>query len=86
MFNLYQKGSMPIDYIYDLLNIDSEDAHLLLERDMFTPKDSTFNEITRALYSRIGENMADKTDAMERVAKNMGLNISDEEGDRFGKE
>ncbi len=86
MFNLYQKGSMPIDYIYDLLNIDSEDAHLLLDRDMFTPKDSTFNEITRALYSRIGENMADKTDAMERVAKNIGLNVTDEDGDRFGKE
>jgi hypothetical protein len=86
MFNLYQKGSMPIDYIYDLLNIDSEDAHLLLDRDMFTAKDSTFNEITRALYSRIGENMADKTDAMERVAKNMGLNVTDEDGDRFGKE
>lgn len=86
MFNLYQKGSMPIDYIYELLNIDSEDAHLLLQRDMFTPKDSVFNEAIRAMYGRIGEDMATKTNALDKIAKNVGLEITDDEGDRFGKE
>lgn len=86
MFNLYQKGSMPIDYIYELLNIDSEDAHALLQRDMFTPKDSTFNEILKAMYSQLGQGMADKTDAMKKVAEIMGLKIVEESGDRFGKE
>lgn len=86
MFNLYQKGSMPIDYIYELLNIDSEDAHILLKRDLLTPKDATFNEIIRSLYTKIGDEMATKTDAMKKVATNMGLTITEEEGDRFGKE
>ena len=86
MFNLYQKGSMPIDYIYESLNIDSEDAHILLKRDLLTPKDATFNEIIRSLYTKIGDEMATKTDAMKKVATNMGLTITEEEGDRFGKE
>ena len=86
MFNLYSKGSMPIDYIYELLNIDSEDAHILLKRDLFTPKDSTFNEVIRALYSQLGTDMATKTNAMEKMAELMGLEIVKESGDRFGKE
>ncbi len=86
MFNLYQKGSMPIDYIYDLLNIDSEDAHLLLKRDMFTPKDSTFNEVLKTLYTQVGQGMADKTDVMKKIASGIGLRVIEEEGDRFGKE
>jgi len=85
MFNLYQKGSMPIDYIYELLNIDSEDAHILLKRDLMTPKDATFNEIIRSLYTQIGTDLASKTDAMKKVADNMGLTVT-EEGDRFGKD
>lgn len=85
MFNLYQKGSMPIDYIYELLNIDSEDAHLLLKRDTFTQKDSTFNEIMRSLYGQIGTDMATKTNAMEKIAQSLGLSVKDGSG-RFDKE
>jgi hypothetical protein len=86
MFNLYQKGSMPIDYIYELLNIDSEDAHALLKRDLFTPKDATFNEIIRNMYSKVGDSLAEKSDAMNKVAENVGLRIIEDSGDRFGKE
>lgn len=86
MFNLYGKGSMPIDYIYDLLNIDSEEAHELLKRDMFTPKDATFNEVQRAMYPKLGEVLADKSDALDKVAASIGLKVTDDAGDRFGKE
>lgn len=86
MFNLYQKGSMPIDYIYDLLNIDSEDAHILLQRDMFTPKDSVFNESLRTMYGRLGEEMASRTNALNKIADNVGLEVIEEEKDRFGEE
>lgn len=86
MFNLYGKGSMPIDYVYDLLNIDSEEAHELLKRDMFTPKDATFNEVQRAMYPKLGEVLADKSDALDKVAASIGLKVTDDAGDRFGKE
>ena len=87
MFNLYQKGSMPIDYIYEILNIDSDDAYELLKHDALTPKDSMFNELSRTLLGQIGTEMATKTNAMDKIAKTMGLEVKDEPdkgGDRFG--
>lgn len=84
MFNLYAKGSMPIDYIYELLNIDSEDAHILLKRDLFTPKDANFNELSRAALTKAGESIIEKTDLLDRLAKAMGLKMTGGE-DRFGE-
>jgi hypothetical protein len=84
MFNLYQKGSLPIAYIYDLLNIDVDDAHAELQKDVFTLKDSTMNELIRELLTSIGGAFADETNAKEIIAKNLGLKIEKEEGDRFG--
>lgn len=86
MFNLYQKGSLPIAYIYDLLNIDVDDAHAELQKDVFTLKDSTMNELIRELLTSIGSAFADETNAKEIIAKNLGLRIEKEEGDRFAKE
>lgn len=86
MFNLYQKGSMPISYIYDLLNIDVDDAHAELQKDVFTLKDSNMNELIRALLGAAGEQLLEETDVKEKLAKNLGLNREKKEGDRFGKE
>lgn len=86
MFNLYQKGSMPISYIYELLNIDVDDAHVELLKDYLTLKDSTMNEFTRELLSSLGGTFAENTDAAEKLAKNLGLNLQDQKNDRFGKE
>ncbi len=84
MYNLYQKGSMPISYIYDLLNIDVDDAHDLLKTDAFTFKDANMNELIRAALSAIGDTVADETDLKEKVYKNIGLKKQGKEGDRFG--
>ena len=84
MFNLYQKGSLPIAYIYDLLNIDVDDAHAELQKDVFTLKDSTMNELIRELLTAIGSAFADETNAKELIAKNLGLKLQKDEGDRFG--
>jgi hypothetical protein len=86
MFNLYQKGSMPIDYIYEILNIDPDDAYTLLKHDALTPKDSMFNELIRALLSQVGTDMAKKTNVLEKIAKNMDLKVIDDsdDNDRFG--
>lgn len=86
MFNLYQKGSLPISFILDLLNIDSDDAAVILKKDMFTPNDSTFNEFLRNLFGKAGDMAVDKTNVLEIIAKNAGLKIIEEKGDRFGKE
>lgn len=85
MYNLYQKGSMPIAYIYDLLNIDVDDAHDQLQKDAFTLKDSNMNELIRAALTSIGDSLAEDTDVKEKVHKNLGLKAVGKGGDRFGK-
>jgi len=84
MYNLYQKGSMPIAYIYDLLNIDVDDAHDLLQKDAFTLKDANMNELVRAALTAIGDSLADETDVKDKVYKNLGLKKQGKDGDRFG--
>jgi len=73
LFNLYQKGSLDIDVILDLLNIDPMTTREKLEKDMLTVNDSLFNEILRSAYSGAGNAMAEQTDIIERAAKAMGL-------------
>lgn len=84
MYNLYQKGSLPIAYIYDLLNIDVDDAHDQLQKDAFTLKDSNMNELIRAALTAIGDSLPDETDVKEKVIANLGLKKQGKAGDRFG--
>jgi hypothetical protein len=84
MYNLYQKGSMPISYIYDLLNIDVDDAHDLLQKDAFTLKDANMNELIRSALTAIGDSLADESDVKEKVYASLNLKQKNKEGDRFG--
>lgn len=84
MFNLYTKGSLPISFILDLLNIDADEVLDQLKRDMWGPNDANFNELIRAALTKIGDSIPDKTDLLDRVAKAAGLNIVDQGDDRFG--
>ena len=86
MFNLYQKGSLPISFILDLLNIDSDDALEQFKRDMFTPNDSTFKEFLKGVLTKAGDEAVEKTDVLDRILKNAGLNRTDKKSDRFGKD
>jgi len=88
MFNLYQKGSLSIDVILEMLNIDPHDTRLKIEKDMLTVNDATFNEITRSTYSEVGRMLAEKTDITEKVAEYLKLEIKEappgeEGGGRF---
>jgi hypothetical protein len=76
LFNLYQKGSLDIDIILELLNIDPLETRKKLERDFGTLQDATFNEILRGLYSSAGSSLAETTDFVELVAKRLGLKYS----------
>lgn len=83
MFNLYQKGSMPIGYMYDLLNIDVDDAHAELLKDVFTLKDSSMNELIRNLLSDAGSKLLESSDVLKKLAKNLNLKLEKTEEDRF---
>ena len=71
LFNLYQKGSLPIGYIYDILNIDEQQATEKLRQDMFTVKDATFNEMIRETYNRVGDDLQQKSNISQLISKSI---------------
>lgn len=79
LFNLYQKGSISIGVILELLNIDPEDTKSQLEKDMFTVNDAVFNELIRNLYDRVADRIAEETDLVDRLIKYLKLTKEGEE-------
>lgn len=75
LFNLYQKGSIPIDVILEMFNLDPVDCREKLERDLFTVNDSTFNEVVRGMYGSIAQKIVDETDIAERIAEYLKLKM-----------
>lgn len=75
LYNLYQKGSVSIDVVLEILNIDPDDTRSKLERDMFTVNDAVFNEVMRAIYNEVGRNLVDQSDVVEKVARYLQLNF-----------
>ena len=57
LFQLYQKGSLPVDVLYDLYNLNGEEINEKLKQDMFTPKDSQFNELVRGIYNACSQQL-----------------------------
>lgn len=88
LFNLYQKGSLSIDVILELFNIDPQDTKEKLERDMFTINDSTFNEVLRGIYGEVGRKLVEDTNISEKIAKYLNLKKNatppEESESRFG--
>jgi hypothetical protein len=85
LFNLYQKGSLDIWTIFELLNIDSQVVEERLMASIGKITDPNFNEVLRGMYSRIGDDLAEKSDAAERIAAYLGYSYSaeEDEGGRF---
>jgi len=73
LFDLYQKGSLPLSYILDLLGLDAISAKEEMEKDMLTVNDSRFNDILNALAQPIADQVVENTDLAERVANYMKL-------------
>lgn len=73
LFNLYQKGSLSIDVILELFNIDPQDTKEKLERDMFTINDSTFNEVLRGIYGEVGRKLVEETDVAQKISDYLKL-------------
>lgn len=86
LFNLYQKGSLDIDIILELLNVDPESTKRKLERDMWTLNDSQFNEVLRGIYGEAGRMLAENSEVIEKIAVNLGLDYTapaEDDGGRF---
>lgn len=84
LFNLYSKGSIPIEIIYEFLNIDPETCRRKLEEDLFTVNDSKFNQLLDSIYGGVTDDLAKNTDLISKIAK--GLGLENKEVDESGLE
>jgi hypothetical protein len=73
LFQLYQKGSLSVDVILELFNIDSDQQAEKIKKQLFTVKDANFNRLVEEISSESGRALAENTDAPEKVAKYLGL-------------
>ena len=74
LFSLYQKGSMPVSIIYDILNLDPDDVKRGIETDLWTVNDPNFNELTRGMLSTAIDDVYQNTDLTQRLIDELGLN------------
>jgi hypothetical protein len=81
LFNLYSKGSLPVEIILEFLNIDPEDCKQKLENSLFTVNDSKFNELLSNIYGSIGQVIMEKSDLIKRVIKGLTLDEVDNEAE-----
>jgi len=81
LFQLYQKGSLPIQVIYELFNLNPDEMNDVLVDDMFTVRDATFNEMLRQVHTDLGSKMVEETDVFGRVAAYCGLTTKTEDGE-----
>lgn len=71
LFQLYQKGSVPIDVILDLFNIDGDEIADKLKADMFTPKDPVYNDMIRGIYQGVADRVTEGTDIADQIIRSM---------------
>jgi hypothetical protein len=71
LFQLYQKGSLPVGMILDIFNINSDEVDEELKKDMFTVKDATYNEMLRNIYTALGDKVAESTDLAKQIAESI---------------
>jgi len=72
-FQLYNKGSISIDIILDMLNIDPESTRKKIEADLFTVNDFAFNQLITNMYSSVAQPFVDKYDLQTKLADYLGI-------------
>jgi hypothetical protein len=73
LFSLYNKGSLDIGIILELLNLDPDDVKEKLELDLMTVNDSAFNEVLRGAYGEVGRLLPERTDIVKKIAEALKL-------------
>jgi len=75
-FQLYQKGSISVDLILDILNIDPDATRHKIESDMFTVNDNQYNELLRNVYTNVATGIVEQTDVLQKLADYMHLKVT----------
>lgn len=75
LYNLYTKGSLDIDTILELLNLDPVSVNDRIQADLLKPKDATFNEVLRGVYNGVASLIAENSNVAELVAKRLGDDV-----------
>lgn len=76
LYNLYTKGSLDIDTILELFNLDPVTVREKVEKDLFTVNDPTFNEVVRGIYGDAGGKLVENTEVVQKIASNLKLKWS----------
>jgi hypothetical protein len=76
LFQLYQKGSLNVDIIYELFNLNGDEVRDKLLADAFTVKDPTFNRLLEEVHAEVGRNLSQTTNVLDRIAKGLNLTIT----------
>jgi len=70
---LYNKGSISIDVILEMLNIDPISTRKKIEADLFTVNDFAFNQLMSNVYNAAGQALVEKYSVAQRLADYMNL-------------
>jgi hypothetical protein len=86
LLTLFERGGIDLDTIHEYYNIDTQTAVERMNNNMYTIKDPFLAEALRSMASSLGSLMAEKTDALAKVAKASNL-VSKTEGEdeRYSK-
>jgi hypothetical protein len=87
LFQLYQKGSLPVEVIYELFNLDADRMEEALKKDLFKVNDATFNRMVEEVNSEVGRAIVESSDIVDRQIKYLGLKKQEQPeggGDDFG--
>jgi hypothetical protein len=70
---LYSKGSISIDVVLDMLNIDPISTRKKVEADLFTVNDFAFNQLMSNIYTAAGQALVERYTVTDRLAGYMNL-------------
>lgn len=73
LFQLHQKGSLALEYLLDLHNIDPDENSVHLLEDLATVRDPTFNRLVEGVYQICAEGIASQTNIVDKIIKGMNL-------------
>lgn len=84
LFQLYQKGSLPVDVLYDVLNLDGDAMEAALRKDLWTLKNDKANEIVSSIYGAASEEMVQNTNVLAKIMQALGLTRQEEKTEEDG--
>jgi len=70
---LFNKGSISVDIILEMLNIDPEATRRKVEADLFTVNDPAFNQFMVGVYQAAGNGMVERFNVLQRIAEYLSL-------------